>query len=397
MVGQGSLNPPPLPAREPKNGSSVSGATTPTRTIPRFLRLWFGVARLGIAVFLLWALVVNVPLRDARSRLLALPEVDHAAEVKTLREEGRLGEALVVADSISLTMGTFHGTALDRERRLTLEARESWLRKVKDAGWAAVTGNGTSGSALAGSTASDMLAVGDVRDLIVEGVKHAWPGGDDADPVMVELSTLGLATTVAPPVDAVPSILKWARRNGALSDELGAEVVAMVRDKRIFAAGGLMWDVSTIARGASPGGAVTILRGAKSSEDVARLAACVKRGPHGAAALVLTEEVGAKTLTSAPSRGIAAAREGVVVDASRRGSAGRVFLQSAAVKPLLRGHPLVRAAALLPTEAPALLASRGIQKTERGLWVWVSLAGVWATGELAWLGARWRRSLSAPE
>lgn len=356
--------------------------TTPLRNPPRRLRLWFGATRVVVAAFVLWALIANLPLRDARARLLALPEMDHAMEVKALREEGRLGEAVVVADSIALTMEVFKGTALDRERRFTLEARESWLRKVKDAGWAALTGEGTTGSALAGAAASDMLAVGDVRDLIIEGAKKAWPGGEDADPVMVELSALGLATTLAPPVDAVPSLLKWARRNGALTDELGSEVIAMVRDKRIFAAGGLLWDVSAIAKGASPGGAITILRGATSSEDVARLAACVRRGPHGAAALIMTEGVGAAALAGAPSRGIAAAREGVVIDASRRGSAGRVFLQSAAVKPLLRGHPLVRFAALAPVDTPALTVARVMERAERNLAWWIGLAAAWVVLEL---------------
>lgn len=356
--------------------------------------LWMSITRPALALFLLWALLANLPLRAARARLLTLPETDHAMEVKALRDQGRLGEALVVADALALTMQTFHGTALDRERRLTLEARDSWLRKLKDAGWAAISGNGTSGSALAGATASDLLAVGDVRDLLVEGAKKAWPGGDDADPVIVELSALGLATTLAPPVDAVPSLLKWARRNGALTDELGAEVVAMIRDKRIFAAGGLLWDVSAISRTASPGGAVTILRGAKSSKDIARLTACVDRSPHGAAALILTEGVGANTLTDAPSRGIAAARESTLIEASRRGSAGRVFLQSAAVKPLLHGHPLTRAAAMLPTDQPALIVSRAMEATERGLWWWTGLAGLWMCVEVAWVVAHWRRSHS---
>lgn len=360
---------------------------------PRRLWLWFGAARVVVAAFVLWALLANLPLRNARARLLALPEMDHAMEVKALREEGRLGEAVVVADSIALTMEVFKGTALDRERRFTLEARESWLRKVKDAGWAALTGNGTTGSALAGATASDMLAVGDVRDLIIEGAKKAWPGGDEADPVMVELSTLGLATTLAPPVDAVPSLLKWARRNGALTDELGNEMIAMVRDKRVFAASGLLWDVSAIAKGASPGGAITILRGATSIEDVARLAACVRRGPHGAAALIMTDGVGAATLAGAPSRGIAAAREGVVIEASRRGSAGRVFLQSAAVKPLLRGHPLVRAAAWAPVDGPATVTARAMERTERHLGWWIGMSAAWVCGEVAlvaWMAVRVR-------
>jgi hypothetical protein len=312
--------------------------------------------------------------------------------VKALRDEGRLGEALVVADSVALTMSTFRGTALDRERRLTLEARESWLRKLKDSGWAAMTGKGTTGSALAGSTASDMLAVGDVRDLIIEGTKKALPGGDDADPVIVELSTLGLATTLAPPVDAVPSLLKWARRNGALSDELAHEVVAMVREKRMRAGGGLLWDVSTLVRGASPGGAVTVLRGAKSAKDVARLAAIVTHSPHGAASLILTEDVGPQALTNAPSPGIAAARERLLIDASRRGSAGRVFLQSAAVKPLLRGHPLARAAAWSGAAEPARTAAHALHLSEKRLSLWIGLAAGWCGVEVVVLArAMWKQ------
>lgn len=356
----------------------------------------FGLARLGLAGFLLWALVANLPLRAARARLLALPEADHAATVRALREQGRYGEAIVVADSIALTMSVVHGTALDREREAARRQSESWAGKLKDAGWAAATGEGTSSSALAGAMASDALVVGDVRDLVIEGARHAWPGGDDADPVIVELSTIGLATTLAPPIDAVPSLLKWARRNGALTDELGAEVVAMARDKQLFAAGGLLWDVAGITRRASPGGAMTILRGVRSSEGVARLAACVQRGPHGAPALILTDGVGSAVLTDAASRGLAAAREDVVIDASWRGSAGRDFLQSAAARPLLRGHPLTRVVARVPAGAPAIATARVLRGTEAGLAWWIAGVCAWLALEAALMTALLRTKKARP-
>ena len=348
---------------------------------------------------MLWALIAAWPLREARLRLIALPETDFAMDVKRLREADRVGEAMVVAESLARTMPSVHGTALDREWGFAREARESWLRKVKDGGWGALTGRGTSGSALAGAMAGDLVAVGDVRDLVIEGAKKFV--GAENDPVIAALSSAGLATTLAPPVDWVPSLLKWARRNGALGDDLGADVVLMVQDRSILRAGGFLWDVASISHGASPGGALTILSGAHSTGDVSRLAAFVSNDQDGAAALILlhdsggmgaSAQVGTDLITNAPNAGVAAAREGALVLASRRGSAGRVFLQSAAAKPLLGGHPLVRLAGGIGYGHPARRMARAWERAEHSLTTltvgsacWVALEGV------VLCGCVWRR------
>ncbi len=359
--------------------------------------VWFGVVRLVVAGFVLWVCAAEWPAHAARERLRALPESDFAMDVKALREEGRLGEALVVADSFARTMPSVHGTALDRERRYTLEARESWLRKLKDAGWGALTGEGTSGSALAGAVSSDLVTVGDVRDLIIEGAKRLV--GAESDPVISALSGVGLATTLAPPIDSAVSVLKWARRNGALRDELGSEVVRMAQDRSILQAGGLAWDVSTLVDRATPSGAITILRGCRTSGDVARVARMVSQNPDGAAALIVTGEVGAGVITGAPNDGVAAAREEVVVLASQK-RAGRVFLQSAAVKPILRGHPLTRLLGGVGRGYPARMVVELLQRADGWLGWLIAGSTAWCGMELAvvgWFGwhGRPRRSGAA--
>ncbi|MGQ0628162.1 MAG: hypothetical protein ACT4PL_08705, partial [Phycisphaerales bacterium] len=61
-------------------------------------RRW-NLLRLMVALFVLWAVATDTAARLARMRLAALPDFDYASEVRRLREEGRYGEAMVIADA----------------------------------------------------------------------------------------------------------------------------------------------------------------------------------------------------------------------------------------------------------------------------------------------------------
>lgn len=314
--------------------------------------LWrsrWSVARLIVALFVLWVFIEDTGARLARLQLMTMPEFDYAAEVKHLRETGRFGEAIVVADAgIEATGGTVQLDIL-REKQATINARDSFVRRVKDVGIGAVTGTaGSEGEAslerLGGALAADLFVVGDVRDLVIQSARYLTEG--EADGVIVALSTLGIATTLAPEIDWVPALMKIAKKAGALGRGMEEFIVTAVRSRRYKEAEVVMGDVGSLARHASPAGAVRMLKYADEPADAARLARFVEKfqkGSRGAFALHVTGKDGAKVLRDAEKLGPVAARnaERVVLDASRKGSAGASWLSRGKAAALLRPHALV--------------------------------------------------------
>ncbi len=361
-------------------------------------RVWrgrWGLARLGLALVLLWVLAVDTPARLARLELASLPDADLAAEVGSLRLQGRYGEAVMVADQglagEALTVAA--RAALTREREATLAEQGSWLRQAKDAGLGALSGRGDSLEALVGAVAADFLVVGDIRDLVIQGGKLAIDG--EADEVVLALSAVGLATTLAPEFDWAPAVLKAARKAGTLSKGLGEALVGLATGGKRAELAKVGEDVVRLGRKASPGGAMRMLRHAESPEDLSALARFVEREPGGALALHATGEEGARLITRAAKAGDGAARaEGLVMKAARKGGPGRRFLDGKAARALLKPHPLVGLAKGLWKGNLATLAQRVVDRLGLGAWWLLPLAAAWAFVEVVLLGVGAR---SAPD
>ena len=94
------------------------------------MRLWrskWGVLRLIVAVFLLYAVASDTGARLARQQLASLPEFDYAGEVAFLRAAGRYGEAVMVADAgLEQAEGATHA-AIEKERALTVAEQGSLM------------------------------------------------------------------------------------------------------------------------------------------------------------------------------------------------------------------------------------------------------------------------------
>jgi len=167
-----------------------------------FHRLWhcrWAFLRLAVAAWLLVTMVNDNPSRLARLQFSRLPNFDYVGEVRQLREQKRYGEAVMVAEAgLDATDGLVHDT-LERERDATLAEQHSLLRKVAQFGRGAIIGQGDSIEELLGAVTADMLVVGDVRDILIQGSRLAVD--HEADPVILTLSGVGLATTFEPEVD----------------------------------------------------------------------------------------------------------------------------------------------------------------------------------------------------
>jgi hypothetical protein len=345
-----------------------------------------------LAGFLLWTAVADTGARIARLELSALPDYDAAPEIAALRAEKRYGEAVVLADA-AIERARANGAAAEKlsrlrhERDLTVAEQSSLLRRVKDVGWGALTGGSglepgrMSMEMLIGAIATDMLVVGDVRDLLIQGYNLAVDG--KADPVIVALSVAGIATTLAPEIDWAPSLLKVARKAGAMSERLGEFIVKSAREAKAGALRPLLTDAASIARRSSPGTTVRLLRLAQGPEDVARMARFVEReGKAGARALHATGEAGASMLRSAEALRTAgrideAARlERMVVKAADKGPAGAAWLRRAAGT-LAHPHPLIGLLKGVYKGNAAALVQKALEALDAVAWWVVPLLAGW--------------------
>lgn len=355
--------------------------------------LWrakWGLARLVLAAFLLYAVASDTEARLARLQYASLPDFDYAAEVTYLRAMGRYGEALVVADAgLEATTGR-EREAIQRERDLTLREQSSYLRRIQRAGMGALTGQGTSIESLVGAVAADFFIVGDVRDLVVQGGR--WIVDGETDELILILSGVGIATTIVPEVDWVPAILKASKKAGAVGKQLGDSIIAMVRSGRRDALNTLFKDVRRIAERASPGGAARLLRHADSPEDVAKLARFLESQRGGAFALHIAGKEGAdliKTAGTGAKRAAAAGDAGkAVVLAARKGPTGVAWLRTGAYRAMLRPHWVVGVAkAFYKGNAEALAQRIAAAIDPRASWILAALAA-WVFLELGLLARR---------
>jgi hypothetical protein len=304
--------------------------------------LALSLLRLAIACFLLWAIASDTGARLARMQYAALPDFDYAAEVAYLRAAGRYGEALVVADAgLDSARDPVAQQAIRRERDLALAEQQSLARRARALGMGAISGRGDSVEALIGAIVADFFIVGDVRDIALEGGRYLLDG--DADEVILALSALGVATTLAPHIDWAPAVLKAARKAGmltrSLADQLAHLVRAGKRDELLAVAG----DLRTLAQRASPGGAVRLLRHADSADDLATMARFVENHKHGAFALHITGKQGATLLRTAARTGEAGAGQAVLL-AAAKGQHGAAWLRTGAWRGMMRPHLLIGAA-----------------------------------------------------
>lgn len=362
------------------------------------LRLWrcrWALARLLLASALLWVCASDLPARLERLRLASMPDTDYASEVARLREQEHFGEALLVADAgLEASKDAARGV-IERERALVVEAQSSWLRRGRDVLKGAVLGADAEASLerLIGAVGADFFVIGDVRDLAVQGVRYVRQG--EADGVIVALSAIGLVTTLAPEIDWAPSVLKIARRAGAMSERLGERIVKLVKGRELRAAEAMMGDVATLSREASPAVAMRVLRLANDEKDVARLARFVeRRGKGGAMALRQTGRAGADVLRSADELRLAgrvaeAERvEGLIVRAGSKGEQGAAWLKSGAYARLLRPHVLVGVGKALWSGRGEALIHRAMEALDPvGGWLLALLAG-WTMLEAVVLSAR---------
>lgn len=390
---------------EPTTRASVAEASKPRRSFSilnlRTMGLGFALLRTFIAAFVLWVVVADTGARIARQQLAAMDNFDYVKEVRTLREKGRLAEALLVGrEGIDHLRGEELAKLTD-ELRKAEDEQSSVIGKLRRAGVGAITGQGSDLESAVGAIGADLFIVGDVRDLLIQGSKLIVDG--EVDPVITALSGLGVVTTIAPEIDVAAAILKIARKTGTLGKSLSQKVVKLARERAIGPLKELASSAATMATKLGPAGTVRLLRLADEPADIAHMARFAERvagasgdaahlaGNAGAAkafsALHITGKDGLELLKNAP-KGAEAAHDAALIAAASKGTQGISFIRSGGVQRMLRPHAVIGVVkAFYKGNAEQLV--RGILATLDGIsWWLIPALGTWLVVELYWLYRR---------
>jgi len=355
-------------------------------------RLWacrWPAVRLALAAFVVWMFAADNAARLARLQLASLPGFDYAAEVRSLTAQGRFGEAATIAKAGERDPDADHGALVAAQTENEAE-RTSTLRVFKDAGLGALTGRADSLEGLVGAIAADLFVVGDIRDLLIEGGRLALDG--ETDELILALSVVGIVTTLAPEIDWVPSLLKIARKSGTLSARFSESLLRVFRTADAAQAQPIFEAGATIARKASPGGFIRLLRHVDDPAELARFSKFIDSTPGAAAALHITGDPGARLVKTAWKSGpdAAADAERLVLNASRKGAGGAEFLKSPAAQTLLKPHPLLGIGkAIWKGNAQKLLIQLAA-RTDTNVWWILPIASAWAALEALTIAFRLR-------
>ncbi|MFA6045366.1 MAG: hypothetical protein WC718_10315 [Phycisphaerales bacterium] len=385
------------------------------RTAYNLWRAKWGILRLLVAGFIVWVLAADTGPRLARLAMQALPDFDYAGEVRALRLEGRYGEAIMVADAAlggvgredeeSARRADVPGVSARRadvpgidvpsplkqvraERELALQEEQSWVRRAKDVGLGALLGRADSMEGLVGAVTADLFIVGDIRDLVIQGTHQVVDG--ESDPVILTLSAVGVATTLAPEIDWVPSILKAARRAGHMSEGIAAVILKAGRTSKYEHLTAMCRDVARVAEKSSPGGAMRLLGHVSSPEELARATRFVEReSPRGAFALHAAADESTAFLRTAAATGEEAARaDAALAKAAAKGPSGVRLLASRAGRVMLRPHALLGLAKAIWKGNAAKLVARVVDRVDPNAWWALPAAAAWLVVEIGWLYRR---------
>jgi hypothetical protein len=258
------------------------------------------VPRAGHALAL--RLAADDPAKLADLRLRTSFDADTAA---------REIEAALKVDDIELAesflaLADARGIPVEAALRQRVEAAGSAREQVRRAaarfGKGFFTGTAESIEGIAGAATGDLLVYGDVRDLVREGAR--WVKGQEVDPLMAGLATVGLAVTAgtyfasgAPaPARAGVSLFKVARRTGKVGANLAADVTRLARSGNGVRAVNAFADLGRIEGKAGARAAIEGMRHADDVADLAKVGKLAERNGSTTIAILKTLGRGALAL-----------------------------------------------------------------------------------------------------
>ena len=285
-------------------------------------------ASAACAFLLLAALAQGLSERRLARALRALPDRDFTGDILALHGQGRISEALDWARYVTNTPA-LPGQAAATNLVVSLEKEQDslWLQADR-AAKGFITGSGNSIEELGGAIASDLVAYGDFRDLLMQGYDRLT--GRETDAVVAALAGVGLLTELIDALDWAPAALKAFRKAGALSERFVEWLLAACRRssqmraidpalKQVFA------DLKRIHERLGLARTAAVFRHADDAADVALLAKHAELHPGEVYRFLTT--AGADGLPLLRRYGDQPLGFGLLALATRKGAAGMGLLR----------------------------------------------------------------------
>ena len=195
--------------------------------------------------------------------------------------EGRMEEVIYLASFSRQYLSAdpeYSDVALENE---ATQALNSPMFLIERFATGALTGEASDTAGLLGTLTLDMLVIGDIRDLLVQGYKEFDSG--QGDEVIMGLSTVGLLLTLAPELSWAPSLFKTFWRGNRVSEPFQKQITKGLSKARrtgdYSALKRTMSQFTEVVDGLGTGPAMSVFKQVKSSEDLVLLAKKSKIAP----------------------------------------------------------------------------------------------------------------------
>ena len=188
--------------------------------------------------------------------------------------EDRMEEVLYLTQFsqqyLSVDMG-YSYTALEYQANESLESPWYMLEHFTTG---ALTGEASDTPSLLGTLILDLLVIGDIRDLLVQGYKEYDSG--QGDEVIMGLSAVGLLLTLAPELSWAPSMFKAFWRGNRFSEPFQKQMLGAVAQARKTGntkeIRNIMVNFSGVVDGLGAGPALTVMKRVDTVDDLSLLA-----------------------------------------------------------------------------------------------------------------------------
>ena len=192
----------------------------------RLYRIILKLLLLIPAVFILIILCEYHIRESEHQELYEIPEYNYVPEVKKLIYLNRFGEAEELCRDIILQdlPGAEEAKVL---HKLCKNESKSASRRIGLVLNGFIKGSANSLEEAGGALVSDLIIYGDIRDLLMQGYFKIT--GQETDPLIVLLSTAGLATSLLQTADWVPAAMKILVKTGAVTAHFRRTMTRMLR------------------------------------------------------------------------------------------------------------------------------------------------------------------------
>jgi len=189
----------------------------------KILKIVWGLILFGALVMVVQ--LADPPLDSPSALFERLPDTSLTKLADTQQSGGDSQAALLMLDyAIENDLPDRPDAKLARKRIFSQLAAESTpVNQIKSAGWAGALGGGDSFESLAGSTIADAILYGDIADQARRGALDG-----DSDDFVAALNSLRPMAMVFPPADGTITLVKAARRAGAINPSLTRQLRQML-------------------------------------------------------------------------------------------------------------------------------------------------------------------------